>query len=329
MRFRTLTLVGILALGLLAEPLTADAQEPGKAYRIGWLGASTFHNSTLFGPFLRAMRALGWDSQDFFIEHRWASGDSTRFPDFAAELVHLEPDVIVTVSAQATRAAMSATETTPIVFTMVADPVGAGFVASLSRPGSNATGVTNVSRELRAKQLELLKQVVPGLTRVAVLWNSAAPDMPGEWRAMQAAASASGVELEALEVRGPDDLEPALNAAPRKGAGALIVLWDPLTYIYAKKITDLATKNRLPAMYLDERFVGLGNAGFISYGPDAVELAKLAAAQVDKILKGGNPADLAVEQNAKFELIIDLRTARALGLSVPRSLLLQANRVIE
>lgn len=328
MRLRTLAVLLTLALCLLAAPLPAGAQQAGKVYRIGWLGTSNEHISPFLGPFQRELRALGWKREDFVLEHRWAYGNYERFPALAAELVRLKVDVIVAVSAPGTQAAMNATKTIPIVFAMVGDPVGAGFVTSLPRPGGNVTGVANIALEPGAKQLEVLKEVVPGLTRVAVLWNPTAPDKTGEWKKLQAAARAMGMELQSVEVRSPDGLESAFEVVLRGRAGALIVLWDPLTFAYARRILDLATKTRLPAIYPDRWFMHL-QAGLMSYGPDAAELSHRLATYVDKIRKGTRPADLPVEQPTRFELVINLKTARALGLTIPPSVRAQADEVIE
>lgn len=235
--------------------------------------------------------------------------------------------MIVAVSAPATLAAMNATKTIPIVFTMVGDPVDAGFVASLARPGGNVTGVTNMFPGSGGRQLELLKEVVPGLARAAVLWNPADLDKALEWKKVQAAARVLGMELQSLEVRSPDGLQSAFDAAFRERAGALIVLWDPLTFGYAKRIVDLATKGGLPSIYPERWFVFQG--GFMSYGPDPVELSKRVAAYVDRILKGAKPSDLPVEQPTKSELVINLKTGKALGLTIPPSVLIRADEVIQ
>ncbi|MBI2461132.1 MAG: ABC transporter substrate-binding protein, partial [Candidatus Rokubacteria bacterium] len=200
----------------------------------------------------------------------------------------------------------------------------------LTRPGGNVTGVTNVIPGPDVKQLELLKQVVPELTHVAVLWNPAASDKAGEWRRIQEAAPALGVELQSLEVRSSDKLESAFEAALRKGARALIVLWDPLTFSYARRIAELAAKSRLSAMYPDRWFVSeFSGGGFMAYGPNSEEMTQRVAAYVDRILKGAKPADLPVEQPTKFELVVNLKTAKALGLTIPQSVLSRANEVIE
>ncbi|MFQ5521107.1 MAG: ABC transporter substrate-binding protein, partial [Candidatus Methylomirabilia bacterium] len=260
-------------------------------------------------------------------EHRFAAGRDERLPELAAELARLKVDVIVTEGTPATRAAKQATETIPIVMVIEGDPVRADLVASLARPGGNITGVTAHVLELSGKRLQLLKEALPGLSRVAVLWNPANPDKVVEWRETEAAARVFGIELLSLQVRSADELEPALDGAIM--ADALIVLGDSLTMSNAILIARLATTRRLPSMY-SHAFVRPGfHPGLMSYGPSRIDLFERVAAYVDKILKGANPADLPVERPTRYEFTVNLKTAKALGLTIPASLLFQADRVIE
>lgn len=327
MRYRTITIIVTLALGILLAPLAADAQPAGKVYRIGWVGASDLHISPFLSPFLRGLRALGWDRQDFVMEDRWAWGNYERFPPLAAELVSLKVDVIVAVSAPATLAAMNATKTIPIVFTMVGDPVDAGFVASLARPGGNITGLTNLSAELSVKLLELLKEVVPGAARVAVLRNPTNPVSAPQLRWTQLAAQVLGVQLQVVDVRDPNEFESAFLAMTREHAGAFTVLADPMLLSNRTRIAELAVKYGLAATFNVKEYAEAG--GLISYGPSLVELWRRLATYGDKILKGAKPADLPVEQPMKFELVVNLKTAKALGLTIPQSILIRADEVIQ
>ncbi|MFQ5553527.1 MAG: ABC transporter substrate-binding protein, partial [Thermoplasmata archaeon] len=308
MRPRRTALIVTLALGLLSVPLAAHAQTPAKVSRIGFLTPAF---SVLPGaPYVAGwLQELGYiEGKNVAFEHRYAV-ETDELPELAAELVRLKVDVIVTMGTSAARATKQATRTIPIVMLVEGDPVRAGLVASLARPGGNVTGMTALVPELSGKRLELLKEAVTGLTRVGVLWNPADPDKAVEWRETQPAARLLGVELQSLEVRSANDFESAFEAAINERAGALLVLADKLTASYARQITDLTTKNGLPSMYSSRWFVGLfGDGGLMSYGPRRVDLSRRVAAYVDKILKGANPAELPVERPTQFELVINLKT---------------------
>jgi putative ABC transport system substrate-binding protein len=271
---------------------------------------------------------LGYvEGQSIRFEYRGAYGHVDRLPSLAEELVHLNVDVIVAVATPEVQAAHQATRKIPIVMVAVVDPVATGFVASLARPGGNITGLSLLSAELSGKRLELLKEVVPGVSRVAVLWNPTNPSNALQIGATKVAAQALGVQLQPLEVRGPQDLESAFQAATRGRAGALIALDDPVLGSHRTRIVALAAKIRLPAMYGLTGYAKAG--GLMTYGPNIPDLFRQAAVFVGKILKGAKPADLPVEQPTKFELVINLKTAKALGLKIPDSMLVQADEVIQ
>ncbi len=320
-----------LALGLLLAPLAAEAQQAGKVYRIGFLGSAppaTPDMARNINAFLRGMRDLGYvEGQNLRIEWRFAEGRAERHPGFAAELVGLKVDVIVAVVTPAVQAAKGATTTIPIVMITAGDPVGSGLVASLARPGGNVTGLSSMTIDLSAKQVELLKASVPKVTRVAVLWNPAHPAHPLMLKEAEGAARAVAVQLQILEARDPDEFDRAFAAMTRERAGALLVLADPMFFAHRVRLTQLAAKSRLPSMYLTREYVEAG--GLISYGPSYLDLCLRAATYVDKILKGAKPSDLPVEQPTKFELVINLKTAKALGLTIPQSVLIRADEVIQ
>jgi putative tryptophan/tyrosine transport system substrate-binding protein len=323
-----------LMLGLLAVPLAAEAQQAVKVPRIGYLSMLSYSDSSL-GPlrnaFREGLREHGYiEGQTITIEWRFADGSRERLPALAAELVRLKVDVIFTETTPATRAATQATTTIPIVFNPIADPVGEGFVANLARPGGNVTGLTQASLELSGKRLELLTGAVPRVTRVGVLSHSGVPSERSV-RVMleetEAAARTLGVQLRHLEVQGPRDLDRPFAAISREKVGALIVLNSPMFLSERRLIVDLATKNRLPAMFFLREFAEAG--GLMSYGPNFPGLWRRAATYVDKILKGAKPGDLPVEQPTKFELVINMKTAKALGLTIPQSLLVRADEIIQ
>lgn len=305
------------------------AQQAGKTARIGLLVAGSPSSfSTNFKAFRQGLRELGYiDKKNITIEYRYAEGKLDLLSELAAELVHLNVDIIVTQSTLDAYAARKATDTIPIVMIASGDAVGTGLVASLARPGGNITGLTALSRELSGKRLELLKEVVPGLSRVAVLWNAANPDKARDVEETQAQARALGLELQSLETRGPKDFESAFQSATRKRAGALLTLADSLTITHQSRIVDLAEKSRLPAMHEQREFVEAG--GLMAYGPNLLGLFRHVATYVDKILKGAKPANLPVEQPTQFELVINLKTARNIGLDIPPDLLLRADKVIK
>jgi putative ABC transport system substrate-binding protein len=322
---------GTVAGSLLAAPLAVEAQQAGKVYRIGYLSNSppnTLEISRLHEAFRQGLRERGWvEGQNAVIEWRFAEGRMERLPDLAADLVRLKVDLIATVGGPAARAAKQATTTIPIVAVAVSDPVGQGFVASLARPGGNVTGLATLFPELAVKRLGLLKEILPGASRVAVLWNAANPGNVIILRGVQAAARTLGVTLQSREVRGPDDFKAAFAQMSRERPDALMILDDPLLLQYSASIVDFAAKKRLPTMHPFRESVETG--GLIAYSVNLAELNRRAAEYIDKILKGAKPADLPVEQATKFELVINLKTAKALGLTIPPSLLQRADQVIE
>jgi putative ABC transport system substrate-binding protein len=274
------------------------------------------------------MREHGYvEGENLAIEYRWAEGKAERLPALAAELVRLGVDVIVTAGAPAITAAKEATTTIPIVMTSSQNAVGDGLVASLSHPGGNVTGRSVYAPELTSKRLELLKEAVPGLSRVAVLWNVRNPGNPAQYREAEAAARILGLGIESLDVRIPDDLEAGAARVAAAGAGAILILSDSATITHREQIAAAAQRQHLPTMFANKAY--LAGGGLMSYGPDIVESFRLAANHVDKILKGARAADLPVEQPTRFELAINLRSAAALGLELPQSLLLRADEVME
>jgi len=317
---------------LLAAPLAAEAQEAAKIARIGWLGDNPAGGPHLREAFLQGLRDLGYvEGPNVVIEYRYADGKLERLPTLAADLVALKVDVIL--ASGATRpalAAKQATRTLPIVFAAAADPVTSGLVTSLARPGGNVTGLSILAPELVGKRLEQLKQAVPGVRRIAVLWQPGAADERTEKDMLKRAevtGRALGVRLQFVEARGPADFDRAFSDMTRARAGALTVSTGALLFEERKRLVDLAAKHRLPAVYPWREYVDAG--GLMAYGPHVADLYRRAATYVDKILKGANPADLPVEQPTKFELVINLKTAKALGLTIPPSLLLRADQVIE
>ena len=316
-----------LAFGVLWATLPADAQQPRKVPRVGFVCALSGPSSHT-EEFLRGLRELGYvEGKNITVEYRFADGRLERFRDFAAELARQKVDIIVAASAQAIQPAKDATRTIPIIMAQSEDPVGSGFVAGLARPGGNLTGLTTMSPELSGKRLELLKDVVPRVSRVAVLWNGANPVAALELRETEVAARALGVKLQPLKVRGPNDLGRAFSAMTRERAGALIVLPDFMFFVHRARLVDLAAKGRLPVIYEGPEFAEAG--GLLAYGPRYDDLFRRSAAFVDKILKGARPADLPVEQPTRFDLVLNLKTARALGLAIPQSVLIRADRVIQ
>jgi putative ABC transport system substrate-binding protein len=323
----TVAFIVTLALSIFGAPRASDAQQTAKVPRIGHLQVRC-GIFPVTEAFRQGLRALGYvEGQNIAIEYRCADGQFERLPDLVAELVRLPVDVIVTGGENAARVAQHATHTIPIVLAAGGDPVELRFVASLARPGGNITGLSLLSLELGGKRLELLQEIVPQASQVAVLFNPADATNVREWREMEGAARLLGVQLRALEVRGPTEFESAFATAIREGAGALMTLRNWLLEGHQTQIIDFAAKNRLPAMYEQRAYVDAG--GLMSYGPNLPDLFRRAATYVDKILKGAKPGDLPVEQPVKFELIINLKTAEALGLTIPPTLLFQADEVIK
>jgi len=317
---------------LLAAPLAAEAQQAAKIARIGYLAANPAAiPAPVTEAFLQGLRDLGYvEGRNVVIEYRSAEGKFERFPALAAELVALKVDVIVAPAALHVLAAKQATKTIPIVFIGVSDPVTSGLVTSLARPGGNVTGLSALAPELVGKCLELLTQAVPGVSRVAVLWQPGAMGERTEkdlLKRADVAARALGVRLQVVEARGPADIDRAFSDMTRARAGALTVLTSFMFTTERRRLADLAAKNRLPAVYTWREFVDAG--GLMSYGPNLADMFRRAATYVDKILRGAKPADLPVEQPTKFELVINMKTAKALGLTIPQSLLGRADEVIQ
>ena len=316
-------------VGALAAPLAAEAQEykAEKVPQLGWLSPGS-RSAGLLEPFLQGLRELGWvEGRSVVIEYRYADGKAERLPALVADLARLKVDVIVAGGVAAALAASKATTAIPIVMSSGGDPVAIGLVASLARPGGNVTGLATISPELSGKRLELLKQVVPSLRRVAVLWNPENPAHGPGLRAAESAARTLGLELQLLAFRLQEDFGAAFRAAKRANAGALIALDDPVTFNERKVLVSQASTTRLPVMYGFRESAEAG--GLIAFGANLADLARRSAGYVDKILKGAKPGDLPVEQPTKFELVINLKTAKTLGLTIPPSLLLRADHVIE
>jgi putative ABC transport system substrate-binding protein len=319
--------LGLAAIGLIATPAVACAQQAGKTHRIGFLSLQSGLSFTT-EAFNQGLRELGYtEGRNVIIEYRWAEGKKERLPELAAELVRLKVEVIVTAAAPTIESAKRATSTIPIVMATVADPVGSGLVASLARPGGNVTGLTALSTDLAGKRLQLAREFVPKATRVAVLAYHGTSATRPFLEEMRAAAQQIGVQLVVQEVTEAGDLPGAFAAMPRERAQALIVQITPFSADNAKRILELAAQHRLPAMYDVRSFVDAG--GLVSYGPSLSEMFRRAAFYVDKILKGAKPADLPIEQPTKFEMVINLNTAKALGLTISQLLLARADQVIQ
>jgi putative ABC transport system substrate-binding protein len=316
-------------LAFLAAPFVAQAQQPSKVLRIGFLGTDSLAGTAnRLEAFRQGLRDLGYvEGRNITIEYRWADGKVERFPDFAADLVGLKVDVIVATSTPGALAARNATRTTPIVFVTAADPMGSGLVDSVARPGGNVTGLSLLASEITAKQLQLLKEAVPKAVRVAVLSNPANAYTALLVKETEAAARSLAVRLQLLEVRGADAFDRAFSAVSRERSDALLVLADPAFVFHRTRIVEFANQNRLPAMYPHREYAEAG--GLMAYGTELRDNYRRAATYVDKILKGAKAADLPVEQPTKFELVINVKAAKVLGLTIPQSLLLRADQVIE
>jgi putative ABC transport system substrate-binding protein len=319
----------VAVLALLLTPFVA-AQPAARTFRIGLLGTVPLTNpeaARIWGGFFEGLRQLGYvEGQNIVIESRFSEGRSERLPALAAELVGLQVDVIV-AAAHAPSAARGATSTVPIVMTNHGDPIGSGLVASLARPGGNVTGLSTLTPELVGKQLELIKQVVPRLSRVAVLSNPGNPNHPRYLNHAQAAAQAMKMRLHVLEARAPNEIAAAVSAAARESAQALLILGDAMFTGEIRRICDLANENRLPSMGTQREYAEAG--ALMTYGVDQRDSFQRAAVYVDRILKGARPADLPVEQPTKFDLFVNRRTATTLGVTLPPAVLVQAQRVIE
>ena len=320
-----------LALGtvLCALSYSADAQQPKQLPRVGYL-ASGSRSSELshIEAFNEGLRERGYtEGQNIIIDYSFAEGKLDRLPALAADLVRSKVDVIVTGGGPTTRAAKDATKSIPTVLVNISDPVALGFVASLAKPGGNMTGLASIQTDLGGKRVELLKEILPQLSRLAVLANRDVPGYGVQMKEVEVAAQTIGLRLQVEDIRGPNDLEKAFSAITKGRAGALLGLTNPTFNILRSRIAELAVKSRLPSMYGDRVFVDSG--GLISYGPDVLDSFRRAAKYVDKILKGAKPAELPVEQPTKFELVINLKTAKALNLTIPQSVLYRADKVIK
>jgi putative tryptophan/tyrosine transport system substrate-binding protein len=317
--------IALIGSAAASWPLTSHAQQPRKMWRIGLIMHSPM--KALDGLF-EGLRELGYvEGQNIIVERRFAEGDAARFQEFAEEMVRLKADIIIVITTPAALAAKKATTTIPIVFPTAIDPVGTGMITSLRHPGGNVTGGAILYAELSAKRLDLLKQVVPALSRTAVVRNAANPANTLAWRETQDAARTLGVALQSYEVKVSKDFQGAFAVMAKEHPDALLVLEDELTIKYRKEIADFATQQRLPSMFGAKE--GADAGGLMSYGVSIYEMMRRGASYVDRILKGANPADLPVEQATKFELVINLKTARVLGLSMPTLLLATADEIIE
>jgi len=318
----------LLTAVLLLPIHRAETQQPAKVPRIGFLSAvSPSTISARLDAFRQGLRELGYvEGENIVIEWRSAEGKSDRLPGLAAELVRLKVDLVVSGGVATTRAAKQATVTIPIVMASDDDPVGSGFAASLARPGGNITGLSTLSPEISGKQLELLKEIVSKLSRVAIGGDVTRPGIPQALREINVAADALGVQVQYLELREPKDIETAFRAASKEHADAVLVLGSPVLLSQRRQIADVAAKSRLPAIYPRPEFVEDG--GLMSYGVSFTDLFRRAATYVDKILKGARPADLPIEQPTKFELVINLKTAKQISFTIPPSVLARADRVI-
>ena len=320
--------VWLLVTIMLTTVSSAEAQQPKKVPRVGYLAAvSASADAPRVEAFRQGLRDLGYvEGQNIAIDYRHEDRMFERLPDLAAELVRLKVDVLVAVTTNAALAAKNTTRTIPIVFLGVSDPIAAGLVDSLPRPGGNSTGITNIASVLSGKRLELLKETIPKLSRVAVLWDPQAPGSAPQWKESQLPARELGLQLHSMEVSSADKYENAFKEAIKARSAALAVTQSPLAASNRKQIADLATKNRLPAIYGRGDFVESG--GLMSYGPGYGAEGRDGARYVDKILKGAKPADLPVEQPKKFEFIINLKAAKQIGLTIPPNVLVRADKVI-
>ena len=321
--------ITVLGGSILVRPLVAGAQQTGKVYRIGVLETmSATLNTVNLDAFRQGLRELGYvEGRDFVIEYSSADGRPERFPGLATELVRLKVDLIMTQGTPAVLAAEKATGSIPIVMATSADPTGRGIVSSLARPGGNVTGLSTIAVELDGKRLELLKEAIPPIVRIGLLTNFSSPASASRWRQMEGAARALGLEPQLLDVRAPEDLARAFDTAIKQRADAIVVLNNTLTQTNSRRIVDLSAKHRLPSIFVSREFVDAG--GLMAYGPNFTDLYRRAATYVDKILKGAKPADLPIEQPTQFELVVNLKTAKALGLTIPPAVLARADEIIE
>jgi putative tryptophan/tyrosine transport system substrate-binding protein len=320
----------VLLVGLaLASVRPVEAQQPGKVPRIGVLRQSSAHVLwTQLEAFRQGLRDRGYlDGQNIAIEYRYAEGELDRLPSLANELVRINVDVIVVSSTPAVLAAKNATKEIPIVFHTIGDPVASGLVASLARPGGNVTGLTMGGAELYGKRLELLKETIPKLSQAAILWNPTSTGIQQNVKETQAAAQVLKLQIQSLEIRNPGDIEPAFETAIRSKTGAILVTQSPPITTYPKRIIDIAVKRRLPVIYPQGQWPDMG--GLMSYGANVEDSYRYLASYVDKILKGSKPADLPVERSRKLELVINLKAAKQIGLTIPPNVLARADKVIK
>ena len=326
MRHGMAAIAGAGALALLAAPPASEAEQPARGARVGILLFSNPQADFQLATFRQGLRDLGYvEGQNITLEYRFAEGRAERLPGLAADLVRLRPDVILALGGDVAASAKRATDTVPVVFASSADPVQLGLVAGLARPGGNATGVTFILDELAGKRIQLLQEAAPRISRVAILWN---PDhLDPDYREAERAARTLHLRIHSLEVRGPEDFDGAFKAAVAARADALSVVSSRLTMLHHQRIVEFAAKHHLPLAGGWGAWAQAG--GLLSYGPNLGVMTRRAATYVDKILKGAKPADLPVEQPTRFELFINLKTAKALGLTIPRSILIRADQVIQ
>ena len=328
MWLRAIPLIVIVVLAILVAPLAAEAQQQGKVPRIGILTPASEASTPLWEAFRQGLRELGYvEGKNIVLEYRFAAGQNERLPALAAELVRLKVDLLVTDGTLAARVAKDATGTIPIVMASSAAPIEAGVVASLARPGGNVTGLSVMAPELGRKQLEILKEVLPHVSRIAVLWAAGNITQPSQLREIEATARVLSLQLHPQQVHNPDELDGAFATMTREGAEACITLADAVLWNHRTRVVELAAQHRLPAMFPEREFADAG--GLIAYGPSVPDGFRRAAVYVDRILKGTKPADLPVEQPSKFELLINLKTAKALGLTIPPAILFQADKVLQ
>jgi len=323
--------IGVLTGGLLAAPLAVEAQQPHRGRRLGLLLPyieSDSQAQARVTAFRASLHERGWtDGRNVQFEFRYTEGQSERLPSLAADLVQNHVDVIVTAGTESTDAARRATKSIPIVMAAVGDPIAAGFIGSLARPGGNVTGASLLATELTAKRLELLKEVLPALSRLAVLWSAANASVIQKLKQIQAAAPQFGVQLHPVELRAPGDLEKGFDSAVRFGAQAVMTTEDAIQITYRARVVELGRRHRLPVASEFGEFAQAGS--LMSFGPSILDQFRSAAGYVDKLFKGAKPEDLPVEQATRFELMINLKTAKALGLTIPQSVLARADQVIE
>ena len=328
---RVIGLAVVFTIGLFAAPPASEGQQAGEIPRVGYINPGYSSDQVRlrrFEAFRQGLRDLGYvEGRNIAIDSRWAEGKDDRYPTLAADLVRLKVDVIVTLGGAATKATQQVTRTIPIVMSLVNDPVGSGLVPSLARPGGNVTGTSLMAPDLVGKQLGVLKEIVPNVSRVAVLRQPGNPASAAQLREAEAAARTLGIRLQTFEARNPQEIDSAFAAMTREGAGALVILTDSIFTNQRGQIADRAAQRRLPAVFGNSEHVVAG--GLIGYSASFLDLERRAAVFVDKILKGAKPGDLPIEQPTKFELVINLKTAKTLGLTIPQSLLLRADQVIE